>query len=226
MPSCAQFAGVWRRSLFVGYAQNGLKSGATMVTPQFLNVSGEAMPIETLIPTGDDASDSVSIQTLSASGKTVDMYTWNDWANDEPCWVDDNLLPVTGVVFASGQGLWVTGSSDGQGIQSAGKVGTADVVVTLRKGATPTGIPFPVAINLNDILPAGDDISDTVSIQTLSASGKTVSMYTWNDWANDEPCWVDDNLLPVTDVVFQPGEGLWVTGSSLQQTLTFPAPEL
>ncbi len=209
----------------VGYAQNTLKAGATMVTPQFLSVGAEAMPIEALVPTGDGASDTVSLQTLSSSGKTVDMYTWNDWANDEACWVDDNLLPVTGVTFDPGQGLWVTGSTTEQAIQTAGKVGSADVVITLREGATPTGNPFPVAIDLNDILPEGDGISDTVSIQTLSASGKTVNMYTWNDWANDQPCWVDDNLLPVTEVSFNPGEGLWVTGSSTAQTLRFPAPE-
>ena len=86
-----------------------------MATPQFTNIGAdEAMPLQSIIPTGDDTSDNVSLQTLDSAGRTVDMYFWNDWAADEPCWVDDNFEKVTGVTIDPGLGLWVSGSATTQ----------------------------------------------------------------------------------------------------------------
>ena len=218
---------MWRRSLFVGYAQNGLRNGATMATPQFINVGASSdIELESLVPTGDDTSDNVEIQLLTAGGNTESYYTWNDWMYENACWVDADLNEATGVTFAPGQGLWVMGASASQGLQAAGKVGTSDVVVALRNGGTATGNPFPVSVDLNDIVPTGDDLSDNVEIQILTPGGNTDSFYTWNDWMYENPCWVDADLNEVTDVTFAPGQGLWVMGSSTEQGLRFPAPEL
>ena len=214
------------QSICVGYAQSGLQNGATMVAPQFLPVDGVALSLDSLSPTGEGTSDSVEIQTLDAAGRTVTAYTWNDWASDKACWVNGDFEPVTGVTFAPGQGLWVSGASTAQGLQSVGKVGSADVLVQLRSGATATGNPFPVSVSLNDIVPEGDGLSDAVEIQTLDAAGRTVDAYTWNDWASSEPCWVNGDFEPVTGVTFAAGQGLWVSGSSTSQYLRFPAPTL
>ena len=138
-----------------------------MVAPQFLPVSGENIALESIAPTGDDVADNVAIQTLDAFGRTVDTYSWNDWVAETACWVNDDFEEVTGVTFPAGQGLWVFGSASTQGLQTAGKVGKEDVSVQLQNGATGTGNPFPVAIDLNDIIPTGDDVADNVAIQTL-----------------------------------------------------------
>ena len=214
----------------VGYAQSGLRNGATMVAPQFVNIgASESMPLEALTPTGDD-TEGVEIQTLTAAGYTDKFYTWNTWMYAEPCWVDGDLNLVEGVTFDKGTGLWIQGSSTAQGIQAAGKVGTEDVNVQLRNGATATGNPFPVELDLNDILPnGGDDTSvdlDGVEIQTLTAAGYTDKFYTWNTWMYGDPCWVDGDLSPVNGISFAPGQGLWVQGSSAVQYIRFPAPEL
>lgn len=87
-----------------------------MATAQFANIGTEAMPLQSIVPTGADTSDNVYIQTLTAGGYTLDTYSWNDWAADEPCWVDDSYEKVEGVTFAPGQGLWVQGSSTEQAI--------------------------------------------------------------------------------------------------------------
>lgn len=198
-----------------------------MATAQFLNVSSsETIPLEAFVPTGDNTSDNVAIQTLDAAGYTVDNYLWNDWIAETPCWVNDSFEVVEGVSFAPGQGLWVYGSSADQGIQSAGKVGTIDVSVQLRNGGTVTGNPFPISVALQDIIALGDDTSDNVAIQTLDAAGYTVDNYLWNDWIAETPCWVNDSFEVVEDVTFEPGQGLWVYGSSNAQYLQFPAPEL
>ena len=218
---------MWRRSLFVGYAQSGLQSGASMLTPQFQNIgASEAMPLESLTPTGDGTSDAVYIQTLDAYGRTVDSYYWNDWMYESACWVDGEYNAVSGVSFEPGQGLWVYGANGTQGLQSAGKVGKSDVAVQLQNGATGTGNPFPTSVALTDILPLGDGTSDTVYIQTLDAYGRTVDSYYWNDWMYENPCWVDGEYNAVTDVNFVAGQGLWIYGANSEQSIQFPAPEL
>lgn len=197
-----------------------------MATPQFLNIGSDGMPLQSILPTGDDTSDNVFIQTLTAGGLTLNTYSWNEWACDEPCWVNDDYEKVEGVTFAPGAGLWVQGSSTTQGIQSAGQVGVEDVSVTLKSGFTAAGNPFPVAINLQDIIAEGSDTSDNVFIQTLTPGGLTLNTYSWNEWACDEPCWVNDDYEKVEGVTFAPGQGLWIQGSSDQQSIRFPALEL
>ena len=223
----------------MGYAQSELKFGATMVTPQFLNVSGEnGLPLQSIRPTGDDVSDNVVIQLLDASGYTIDgaSYMWINWAGDsydQEAWVDDSDYTIKeGVTFAPGQGLWVYGSKAGQGLQTAGKVSGEDVSVQLKFGATATGNPFPVSVALQDIVPTGVDVSDNVVIQLLDASGYTVdgASYMWINWAGDsydQEAWVDDSDYTIKEgVTSAPGQGLWVYGSSDSQYIRFPAPEL
>jgi len=202
----------------------------TLLTPQFMPISGEEIALESLVATGDGASDNVQIQTLDAYGRTVDGcdYTWVDYVAEYPCWVDGDYTEVEGVSFTAGQGLWIYGSTADQGVQTAGKVGKNDVTVTLRKGAIGTGNPFPTYVALQDILAEGDDVVDNVNIKILDAYGRTVDGcdYTWVDYVADDPCWVDGDYTIVEDVSFAPGQGLWVYGSSTTQTLRFPAPEL
>ena len=174
------------------------------------------------------------IQTLDAYGRTVDNYSWVNWAGDDgdqEAWIDDDFEIVEGVTFAPGTGLWVqSNSTESQGIQTAGKVGTSDVLVALRFGGTVTGIPFPVSVNLQDIIPVGEDTSDNVFIQTLDAYGRTVDNYSWVNWAGDDgdqEAWIDDDFEIVQNVIFEPGAGLWVqSNSSEEQNIRFPAPEL
>ena len=211
----------------VGYAQGGLRKAGSLVSSQFVNIGDTVdMPLQSLIPTGEDTSDNVQIQTLDAYGYTVDSYDWNDWAADTPCWVDGDYTPVENVSFAPGQALWVMASDASQSLQSAGKVSKSDIVVQLRKSGTLVGNPFPVEIDLQDILAGGADASDNVQVQILDAYGYTVVSYDWNDWAADEACWVDGDYSPVENVKIAPGQGLWVMGSSTEQFLQFPAPAL
>ena len=219
----------------VGYAQSGLRAGSTMTGAQFFNVgSDSAVNLQDIKPTGDDTSDNVIIQTLDAYGHGVAMYNWVDYAGDsgdQEAWIDtDTFEIVTDVTFAPGTGLWVDGASEAQGLQTAGKVGTEDVIVALRPGSTAIVNPFPTSVNLQDIVPTGDDTSDNVIIQTLDAYGHGVAMYNWVDYAGDsgdQEAWIDtDTFEIVTDVDFAPGAGLWVDGSSTEQGLRFPAPEL
>ena len=224
------FCSPFESDFVVGYAQSGLRFGATMVTPQFIPVAGGKMSLDSLVAIGETAVDNVNIRVLDSAGRTVEGcdYTWNDYMYDDPCWVNADFEKVEDISFAAGQGLWVYGSSADEGLQSAGQVGTNDVTVTLRFGATPTGNPFPVSIDLQDIIATGDTAVDNVNIRVLDSAGRTVegSDYTWNDYMYDDPCWVNADFEKVEGVSFAPGQGLWVYGSSDSEGLCFPAPEL
>lgn len=83
---------------------------------------------------------------------------------------------------------------------------------------------------LQSIKPTGADVSDNIVIQTLDAYGRTVDSYLWIDWAGDESdqeAWVNDETYEIIEgVSFEAGAGLWVQGTSSEQSLRFPAPEL
>jgi len=82
---------------------------------------------------------------------------------------------------------------------------------------------------LQSIIPQGDDLSDNVYLQTLDAYGRTVNSYNWIDWAGpdgDQEAWADDEGNIIEGVTFAAGQGLCISGSSTEQAIRFPAPEL
>ena len=105
----------------------------------------------------------------------------------------------------------------------------------LQEGATMVAPQFlnigtDEATPLQSIVPTGDLLSENVVIQTLTPYCYTASAYMWIDYAGDDgdqAAWVDPDTYEIVEgVSFEPGQGLWVQGSSASQSITFPAPEL
>ena len=216
----------------VGYSQNQLRQGATMLTPQFFAMEEGGMDIQALKPVGDsiDTEGGIYIQVLNRSGGEDEFYQWIDWGGDETGWMDGDYAIVTDKKFVEGAGLWVTGVSAADNIQSAGQVGQADVTVALRVGATGCGNPFPVPMDLQSIYLTADegvdiDTEGGIYIQVLNRSGGEDEFYQWIDWGGDETGWMDGDYAIVTGKEFAPGAGLWVTGAD-GVYINFPAPEL
>ena len=196
-----------------------------MTGAQFLNCGNtEAIALADIKPiattkTAEELAGCVEIQTLDNAGRTVDSYVWNGagWEGDD------------GKTFAPGTGLWVfnqVGDADVVSIQTKGKVGKADVFVTLDDNGGAVGIanPFPVKVALADLLPecgtmTAAELAGCVEIQTLDNAGRTVDSYVWNGegWEGDD------------NTEFAAGVGLWVfnqIGDAAKVTLRIPAPEL
>ena len=221
----------------VGYAQNNLRDGSIGLVPQFLGVGSADGSIDLQsIKCNDAASDSVSLKILDNIGIGGDSYFWVNWydpdgtGNSESCWVDGAFEKVEGFTIQPGQGLWVSGASEEQDFQSAGQVGTLDVTVQLRDGSTMTGNPSPVAIDLQDVV-CNDAASDSVSLKILNNIGIGGDSYFWVNWydpdgtGDTESCWVDGAFEKVEGFTIQPGQGLWVSGASEDQYITFPGVE-
>lgn len=101
----------------------------------------------------------------------------------------------------------------------------------MREGATQTGNPTPVAIDLQDASCAGeDDPSDSVFLSELDPYGAVVKTYAWINYggeSGDEECWADtDTFEKAEGVTIDPGAGLWIEGVSENQSVTFPGVEL
>ena len=222
-----------RAKNIVGYQTKSLQAGSTMTGATFLPVAGNGVDIQSIFPTGDniDAGD-VNIQTLDAFGRTENMYTYyGEGEFDDGAaagWYTDDGLAI--VSFAPGQGLWVAAPDGDTTITYSGTVGKADVTVELLQGgSTATANMMPVAIFIQDIIPAGDNIDfGDVNIQTLDAFGRTENMYTYyGEGEFDDGAaagWYTDDGL--ANVSFEPGQGLWVASPDAPTSLQFPAPEL
>ena len=186
--------------------------------------------MESLTPTGADVDTDggIVIETLSAGGEAVDMYMWINWGGADVGWMNGDFEIVEGVSFAPGTGLWVQGTGTGAAIQSAGQVGTDDVLVQLKSGFTATGNPMPVSIALQDIIPEGENVDSDggIVIETLSAGGEAVDMYMWINWGGEDVGWMNGDFELVEGVSFAPGTGLWVQGTKSTEYLRLPAPEL
>lgn len=224
-----------RTQIIVGYSSNGLQAGATLVTPQFAGIGADGKLDLQSIKCNDGCSDSVLIMTLDEIGLTVDTYAWVDWYENEEgeteaCWVDGDFNKITDLKLDPGQGFWIQGDSTDQLIQSAGQVGTDDIAIQLRAGATVAGNATPVAVDIQDIL-CNDGCSDSVLMMTLDEIGLTVDTYAWVDWYENEAgeteaCWVDGDFNKIKGLSINPGQALWIQGDSEDQVVTFPGVEL
>ena len=151
------------------------------------------------------------------------LYGWFD-GNDEP--VEDGV-----VTFATGEGLWVNAPSGDYNLQSAGKVPTTGIAVTLRSGNKVAVNNTPVTIDLNDVSVSGYNTEDgcegDVNLQILDATGMGGMTYFWYDIEDGSDVlfgWYDGNDEPVEDntVLVGAGEGLWVNAPSTAYSIVFP----
>lgn len=209
----------------VGYATTDLVNGNKLIGAQFIDIGSEdGYDIQKIVATGADVESAVALQTLTSAGKANETFSWDTWmfVEDKPAWIDD--VGVATRKFQPGEALWIQGQ-EGYTIQTSGQVGTDDVIVNLVNGNIAVNNPFPVTVNIQDIVATGADVESAVALQTLTSAGKANETFSWDTWmfVEDKPAWIDDVGVATRD--FAPGEGIWVQGQS-GYTLRIPAPEL
>lgn len=187
-------------------------------------MAGGGYDIQDIVAAGADVESEVSLQTLTAAGKANETFSWDTWMYvvDKPAWIDNDGIATR--TFQPGESLWVSGKA-GYTIQTSGEVNLEDVIVNLVNGNIAVNNPFPVAVNIQDIVATGADVESEVSLQTLTPAGKADETFSWDTWMYvvDTPAWVDSDGVATRD--FAPGEGIWVSGK-VGYTLRIPAPEL
>ncbi len=161
----------------------------------------------------------------------VYQYIGGEWfkaknVGEETQESDDSLI----IPFKAGDGLFVQGASTTESIQSSGKVVYEDVQIQLRDGFSMIGNPFPLPIKLLDILVKGDNVNQfgKIQIQELDSLGFPTAVYQYigGEWFKAKDIGEDASKeVDLSSVEFQPGQGLWIQGSSDEgQYLYIPCP--
>ena len=220
----------------MGYATTELQTGAKATGASFVTIGETGCRLTNIAPAGfDKTTGGVAIQILNNYGRTTKTYKYYKGGRGSYAiegWYDETtrITPENDVVFAPGTGLWITGT-DGFTFRTSGQVLFDDVVCNLRTGATMLSNPYPMAVKLTNITPAGfDKTTGGVAIQILNNYGSTTKTYKYykggrGSYATEG--WYDGTtrITPENDVAFEPGAGLWVTGSD-GYTLTFSLGEV
>ena len=202
----------------VGYENTAMRAGSSLYTPMFSEVGAAQMNIQDLIPSGDNVPDdgSIVLQTLSSSGMQGDVLL--SWWGDG--WYDgDDNTPDT--YLDTGDAAWIYFPDNTLTLNSAGEVKNQEVLSPLVNGSVAIGNPYPVQIDIQDIVPVaseGDVPEDgSIVIQTLDPYGMQgdVLLSWWGDG------WYDgDDNTPAT--LLAPGEGVWVASPSATLSLKWP----
>ena len=218
----------------VGYAQSEARSGFKALGAQFVAVSATGIDLTEIKVTGYDPEDGtegdVTVQGLNAYGQGTGTYFYYDVPGELTGWLDSNDEPVEAgtVILAPGEGLWVSAPSTAFGLQTAGKVPTSGIAVTLRSGFKLVSNNTPVAVDLNDIEVSGYDPEDgtegDVTVQGLNAYGQGTGTYFYYDVPEELTGWLDSNdeLVEDGNVSIGAGEALWVSAPNTSLSLVIP----
>ena len=223
----------------VGYNTTALNAAYYAGGATFITIGAEGANLSEFKPSGlpNISNGQVIIQTLDNygvstgtykyyQGSKVPKYANNGWYNSS----DVLITKENDVTFAPGDGLWIKGTATASLIVS-GEVSLASVTKNLNAAYALLCNPFPMGISIRKITPAGiAAISNgQIIIQTLDNygvstgtykyyQGSKVPKYATNGWYNSNDVLITD----ANDVVFNPGQGLWVKGTATA-TLTFSA---
>ena len=208
----------------VGYEQPTFRQGSTLFTPMFTDVGVDQIDIQTIKPIGDDVDGdgAINLQTLAADGTQGDVFlAWYDDGTDSG-WYDSND-DTPSVMLSKGDAFWIDFPNATTKLNIAGEVKNAALDYPLVQGATAVGNPYPVAINVQTIIPVGDDVDGdgAINLQTLAADGTQGDVFlAWYDDGTDSGWYDANDDTPAT--MIQPGEGLWVDSPNSTTSLRFP----
>ena len=217
----------------VGYIDNALQDGTTLVAPTFVSIEkAGVVDLLSIMPSGEFASGQIAIDTLDYAGRTLKSYQYTVPRRGEPGWMDTDTMQmiteVGDVEFAAGEGIAVTGL-DNLGVVNSGAVSTDDTTVKLQDGSTLSGNFTPVVLDILSIVPGGTFASGQIAIDTLDYAGRTLKSYQFTIPRRGEPGWMDtDSMQMITsegEDTFAPGQGFSVTRVD-GADITIPGPTL
>ena len=224
----AATAAIWADGLessnTVGYEQPTFRQGFTLFAPTFADVGTDQIDIQSIKPVGDnvDGDGGINLQTLASDGTQGDVFlAWYDDGTDSG-WYDSND-DTPSVLLNKGDAFWISFPDATTKLNVAGEVKNAATDYPLVQGFTAVGNPYPIAVNIQTIIPVGDavDGDGAISVQTLTAVGTQGDVFlAWYDDGTDSGWYDSNDDTPAT--MIQPGEGLWVASPDSTTSLRFP----
>ena len=216
----------------VGYTTKQTVSGFNFLAPTFEPVDGTGfINLQDIKISGDNVTDSAdNIQILDEGGATTATYiymTAETSALEADGWVDGDNWCLTDVTIPYGAGILLDTANEEVAVTFAGQVSTADSTITSVSGFNFTGNNTPVAVNIQDILVTGENVTDSAdNIQILDEGGATIATYiymTKETSGLEADGWVDGDNWCLADVTIEPGQGILVDTANEGVTINIPA---
>lgn len=214
--------------MVVGYQTYSLNNGYGMTTVTFAPISGDTIPLQSLVPTGTGVGGygDVAIQTMDADGNWDGEYTWYTAENSGTVdgWFDVNFeLAEVNVNYK--QGLFVQTGADDVKITYSGAVATGTIETDVPNGYSMSGNATPVALDIQSIKPVGAGVGGygDVAIQTMDADGNWDGEYTWFNAENSGTVdgWFDTNF-ELAECTIAPGQGIFLQANDDNVKLQYP----
>ena len=207
----------------VGFNKAGTVNGFSNQIACFENVGAAGMDIQSIIPYCADgvASGDFTIQFYDEFGGFVDEFSYvlgeDIDEGYEDGWYESDWLTLADYSFDVGTGFTMFCAVDGGTLIFAGEVNGVAVSIPVANGFTDAGNVRPVAVDIQDIVPACGDAevaSGDFTIQFYDEFGGFVDEFSYvlgedidEGYADG---WYESDWLTLAVYEFDPGEGFKV----------------
>ena len=204
-----------------------------MITPTFQNVDGSEYKLQDIVVVGDNVTGDgdVVIQIMSDQGEWIGEYDWftvDGWGSEKDGWYSAGDEEDADVTLKSGQAILVSCDNEDVSFQVSGQVadGSRNAVFV---GYTMSGNSSPVEIDLQDLIPQGENITGDgdIVIQVMSAQGEWIGEFDWftvDGWGSEKDGWYTAGDEEYADLKLPPGASVLVSCDNEGVEFTVPSP--
>ena len=189
---CATVSLALESANIVGYQQNALPKGFSMITPCFEIVGGGNYAIDNLTLDGVSDGDA-TVQVVNADGTWGTKGVWlNEYVDGDDVYpagwfTDASGATPANITLIPGQAVFFNTGSSSAKAMTAGQV-SGEITITLDKGFSMIGNASPVTLPIDSITLTGVSDGDA-TVQIVNADG---SWGTKGVWLNE---YVDGNTV-------------------------------
>ena len=208
----------------VGYQQNDVPKGCTMITPCFENVGGGNYAIDDFQLIGVDDT-MATVQVVNEDGSWGTQGFWFNAYGDLPAgWFTDMTgLESAEISLKPGQAVFFYTSAEGAKAQSAGAV-SGVITNSVAVGCSMIGNATPVNVAIDDIKLL--NVEDTMAtVQVVNPDGSWGTQGFWFNAYGDLPSgWFTDMTgLEPAEITLTPGQSVFFYTSATNGKVIIPS---
>lgn len=194
----------------VGYQENTVPEGYSMITPTFVNVSGGDYAIDNLILIGVDDTKA-TVQVVNKDGTWGTRGVWFNAYEELPAgwFTDASGETPADIMLEPGQAVFFKTTEKGASFQTAGQV-AEDITIELPVGYSMIGNSTPLEMPIDSLTLIGvDDTKATV--QVVNADGSWGARGVWFNAYEELPSgwFTDASGETPAGIVLAPGQSVF-----------------
>ena len=214
----------------VGYQNNAIAKGYSMVSPSFVNVDGNDYNIDNLLLTGVDDRNA-TVQVVNADGSWGTQGFWfNEFVDGEDVYpagwfLADGETPAN-ITLKPGESVFFYTTATAGKAQSSGQVAT-DITVNLKTGYSMIGNATPLDMPIDNLTLTGVD-DRNATVQVVNADGSWGPQGFWfNEFVDGEDVYpagwfLADGETPA-NITLKAGESVFFYTTATAGKATIPS---